>query len=78
MHKKLYRSKENRVFLGLLGGIGEYADADPVLVRVVYLMVAVFTGVVPGIIAYVLGALIVPSRGMSESRAQGSDDAETV
>jgi phage shock protein C len=61
MHKKLYRSREHRILMGLCGGVGKYFDVDPNLIRLAYAVVTVLTGVFPGVIAYVLGALIVPS-----------------
>lgn len=63
---------------GLLGGIGEYFDTDPVLIRVLYLMVSVFTGVIPGIIAYFLGALIVPAHHVGVTPTPIVDDTEAV
>lgn len=64
MHKKLYRSRDQRVILGLCGGIAQYYDIDPNLVRLIAAVVTVLTGVFPGVIAYVLGALIVPLEPM--------------
>jgi len=58
--KKLHRSKNNKVFAGIIGGIGEYFDIDPVLFRVVWILILVFTGFVPAIVAYFLMMLIVP------------------
>ena len=58
--KKLYRSKENRVIAGVFGGLGDYFDTDPVLLRLAWLVIVVFTGFAPGIIAYIVAALIVP------------------
>ncbi len=60
--KKTYRSSENRVFAGVIGGIGEYFDVDPVLLRLAWLVVVIATGVVPGIIVYFISILIVPRR----------------
>ena len=60
MKKTLTRSKTNKVFAGVLGGVGEYFDADPVIFRLGYMMMTIFTGVFPGIIAYFLGLFIVP------------------
>jgi phage shock protein C len=62
MTKKLYRSKDNAVFAGIIGGVGEYFEIDPVLLRVAYLLIVVFTGFVPGIIAYILAGLVVPRK----------------
>lgn len=60
MKKILTRSKTNKVFGGILGGIGEYTDVDPVVFRLGYTMITIFTGIVPGLIAYILGLFIVP------------------
>lgn len=78
MTKKLYRSRENRVLTGLLGGVAEYFDTDPVLIRLTYLMISVFTGVLPGIVAYILGSLIVPSRHLVVASTRERDDTEAV
>ncbi|HEX5774429.1 MAG TPA: PspC domain-containing protein [Candidatus Paceibacterota bacterium] len=61
MHKKLYRSREHRLLMGLCGGVGKYFDIDPNLIRLAYVVMTVLTGVFPGVIAYLLGALIVPN-----------------
>jgi phage shock protein C len=50
--KRLYRPKDNRVIVGILGGIGEYLNVDPVLIRLVFVVLTVFTGFIPGIIFY--------------------------
>jgi phage shock protein PspC (stress-responsive transcriptional regulator) len=53
------------VFLGVCGGLGEYFNADPVIVRVIAVLLTIFTGGVPGIIAYFVLALIIPLQGSS-------------
>ena len=60
MRKRLYRSRENKVLAGVCGGIGEYFDVDPVLIRLLYLMVTVFTGLAPGVLCYVIAIAVVP------------------
>jgi len=60
--KKLYRSSENRVLTGLFGGLGDYFDVDPTVLRIGWLLVVVFTGFVPGLIAYIVAALIVSEK----------------
>lgn len=45
---------------GICGGIGEYFEVDPVLIRLLYLLATVFTGVVPGLLAYVIAIAVVP------------------
>lgn len=58
--KKLYRSSDNRILAGVIGGIGEYLKLDPVILRLAWLLIVVFTGFVPGIIIYIIATLIVP------------------
>lgn len=60
--KKLYKSKENRVIAGVIGGIGEYFDVDPIMLRLAWLLILIFTAVIPGIFVYLIAALIVPDK----------------
>jgi phage shock protein C len=61
-NKRLYKSKENKIISGVMGGLGEYFDVDPVLFRIIYLALTVFTAAFPGIIAYFLMAIVIPSK----------------
>ncbi len=58
--KKLYRSKENKVWAGVIGGLGEYLEADPVILRLLWVVLVVFSGFFPGLIAYIAAIYIVP------------------
>lgn len=58
--KRLYRSRNDRVFAGVFGGLGDYLNIDPVLLRLIYVFVTVFSGVVLGILVYLVAAIIVP------------------
>lgn len=60
--KKLYRSKDDKVFAGVLGGLGEYLGVDSNLIRLVWLLIVVFTGFVPGLIVYIFAAIIIPEK----------------
>ncbi len=60
--KELYKSRDNRILTGVCGGIGEYAGVDPTVIRVGVLVVAVFTAVIPLLVAYLIAAVIVPER----------------
>lgn len=60
--KKLYRSEENKMLLGVCGGIGEYTGVDPSVVRIIWTILTVVTGVMPGIVAYLLCAIIIPKK----------------
>ncbi len=58
--KRLYRSKKNRMIAGICGGIGEYFDIDPTLVRIIYVIVSVFSIAFPGILVYLILWAIIP------------------
>ena len=62
--KNLFRSVTNRKILGVCGGLGEYIGADPTLVRIIWLLVTLLTGVVFGAIVYVIFALVMPERAI--------------
>lgn len=57
--KRLTKGSD-RVLWGVLGGIAEYTGTDPVVVRIIFIAVSAFTGFVPGVVAYLLAALIIP------------------
>lgn len=59
-NKRLYRSSTNKVFAGVCGGVGEFFEIDPVLVRLIWLLIVVFTGGVPGLVAYIIAVYIIP------------------
>ena len=57
--KRLYRSRSNRMLTGVCGGIAEYFDIDPTIIRVIFVILACFAG--GGILAYLIASLIIPS-----------------
>ena len=56
--KKLCKSNTNRKICGVCGGIAEYLNADPTLIRLGFVIVALAAG--SGVLAYFLAALIMP------------------
>lgn len=58
--KRLYRSETNKIIGGVLGGIGEYFDIDPVIVRLLYIIGVLLTAIIPGVIVYILALFIIP------------------
>jgi len=62
MSKTLQKSNNNRVLSGVIGGLGEYFDLDPVLLRVVFVLVTSFTGFAPGLVSYIVMALVIPEK----------------
>lgn len=66
MNKRLYRSQTDKKLSGVCGGIGEYFDIDPTLVRVAWVVFTVLSGVVPGVIAYIIAAIVMPEKASSQ------------
>lgn len=58
--KKLTRSA-NKMLAGVCGGIAEYFDVDPTLVRAIYAILAIFTTGFPGLLLYIILMLIMPA-----------------
>lgn len=58
MQKRLYRSLKDRKIAGVCGGLAAYLDADPVIVRLAWIIFTLAGGA--GIIAYILSWIIVP------------------
>lgn len=61
LKKKLYKS-DNRIIFGVLGGIAEYFNIDANLVRIIYVLITAFAWFMPGVIAYFLMALVMPTK----------------
>lgn len=57
-NKKLYRTEDNKILAGVCGGVAEYFNLDPTLVRVLWVAVSLFAGA--GVILYIIMAIIVP------------------
>jgi phage shock protein PspC (stress-responsive transcriptional regulator) len=64
MNKRLYRSNTNKVIGGVCGGLGEYFEIDPVLVRIIAVLAALANGV--GLLAYIIGWIIIPKRQVDD------------
>jgi phage shock protein C len=59
--KLLYRSETDRIIAGVCGGLGEYLDIDPTLVRLTFIVITLAGG--SGILLYIVLWLIIPSEG---------------
>jgi phage shock protein C len=62
MKKRLYKSNEDKIFAGVIGGIAEYFDMDPTILRLLYILIAVLTGLMPAVIGYIIAVLVVPKK----------------
>ena len=56
---KLYRSKNERMIAGVCGGLAEYLDIDPVIIRLIWVIITCFA--FSGIIIYIIACLIIPN-----------------
>lgn len=66
--KRLYRSRQQRILAGVCGGIAEYFEIDPVLVRILWVLLLFAAGT--GLVAYLIAWLIVPEAPVSPPTAQ--------
>ena len=59
MNDRLYRSRDDRMLAGVAGGLAEYWDADPSLIRLVWALLTIFTGGI-ALVVYIVMAIVVP------------------
>ncbi|MGY4687993.1 phage-shock protein [Petrotoga mexicana DSM 14811] len=56
--RKLYRSRENKILAGVCGGLGEYFEIDPVIIRLLWIVLSLVWGF--GVILYIIAIFIIP------------------
>ena len=62
-HKKLYRSREDSVIGGVAGGMAKYFNVDPLVVRIIFIVIALVSQIAPAIVAYLIAMIIIPKEG---------------
>lgn len=67
-HKRLYLSRTDKRLAGVCGGIAEYFEVDPTIIRLTWLVLTVLSGIIPGILAYLVAAVIMPQPPKTEVR----------
>jgi len=65
--KKLYRSDKQKIVAGICGGIAEYFEIDPVLIRLIWIVLIVFGGT--GLLAYLIAWIVIPSRELKREKS---------
>ena len=60
MEKKLYRSMTNKMISGVCGGIGDYFNIDPTIVRLIAVALCIFTALIPCAIGYAIATVVIP------------------
>lgn len=59
--KKMYLSDDKKLS-GVCGGIGDYLDIDPTIIRLGWIALTVLTGFIPGLLAYIVAAIVMPQK----------------
>jgi len=74
VQKKIYRSRTQKIIAGVCGGVAEYFNIDVTLVRLVWVLVTL-PGFFPGIILYIVAAVIIPESPYAYYGADDQNDA---
>lgn len=74
--KRLVRSRSDRMFLGVAGGLGEYLNIDPVLIRLVFVFAGLSTAG-QALLVYLILAVLMPEEQTS-AKANPFDEDEIV
>ncbi|TFG87280.1 MAG: PspC domain-containing protein [Chromatiales bacterium] len=67
---RLYRSSKDKMIAGVCGGIAEWLDWDPTVVRLTYIVLSLLSAAFPGILVYLILWLVTPPA--EESSRPGS------
>lgn len=67
MKKRIYRTEKDKKLCGVCGGLAEYLDMDPTLMRLLWVLIACFS-VGSAFIAYIVAAIIVPTKSEVEKQ----------
>lgn len=66
--KKIYRSRKNKMIAGICGAASEMLNVDPTLIRLGVVFVALITGLIPILITYIIGWIIIPYKDEVEEK----------
>ena len=66
MRKRLYRVEQGKMLCGVCGGIAEYFDLDPSLVRLGWIVFCALGG--SGVLAYIIAAIVFPTKSCVEGQ----------
>jgi phage shock protein C len=73
MEKRLYRSRKKKVVAGLCGGLGDYLDIDPVIIRIIFVLITIFHGI--GLLIYIIMWIIVEEEPYDKSFAEAKQES---
>jgi len=75
MEKKLYRSRKNKIIFGVCGGLAEYFNVDPTLVRILFIIL-LLASVGTAALLYLLLALVMPEEPENGGEVSGKETQE--
>lgn len=73
MAKRLCKSRKNKIIDGVCGGIAEYFNIDPTIVRILAVVIACIKGA--GVVAYILACIIMP---YADNQDSSEDDVDNL
>ena len=73
MRERLYRSRDDRMLFGVAGGMADWMDLDPSIVRLVWALLILAGGV--GLLLYIIAAIVIPEAPFEASGAMPAADA---
>jgi phage shock protein C len=73
MENRLYRSKKDSVIAGVCGGLGEYFGIDPVILRIIAVILVLASGI--GLLAYIIAWIAIPQRKDEEEMVEKKGEA---
>lgn len=74
--KRLVRNENDQMLFGVASGLADYVGIDPVLVRLLFVLMALTGG--HGILIYIILAIIMPESSSAVAKANGFDEEEIV
>lgn len=72
---RLYRSRRERVVAGVAGGVAQYLNLDPVLVRVAFVFLILTPPI--GLLSYIIAAIVIPLRPEGEPEPEPTGNLDT-
>jgi phage shock protein PspC (stress-responsive transcriptional regulator) len=75
-NKRLIRSRDNRMLFGVCAGLADYLNVDPVIVRLLVVLLTLWNGV--GLLIYLVLAVIMPQEAEVTAKANAFDEEEIV
>lgn len=74
--KRLYRSRTDRVIAGVAGGLGEYFNIDPIVIRVIFVLMSIGHGI--GVILYLIAWFVIPEQPVNNHKHTAQEKGESM